>query len=29
MKEDWTLQVFLPIPVHWNKKLRYWHCYVS
>lgn len=29
MKEDWTLQVFLPIPVHWNRKLRYWHCYVS
>ena len=29
MKEDWMLQVFLPIPVHWNRRLRYWHCYVS
>ncbi len=23
------LQVFLPIPAHWNRRLRYWHCYVS
>lgn len=29
MKEDWTPQVVLPIPAHWNRRLRYWHCYVS
>lgn len=29
MKEDWMLQVVLPIPAHGNRRLRYWHCYVS